>query len=134
MLSLFFSCKKIQQQDYDVIIIGGGLAGLSASKILNSEAVLLLEKSNVVGGRVRTANYQNKYYYDLGAVFQLDSSYSITKENQPETITENDSIALYYNGDLYMGKEPMDYLKKIKKIDQKKLIALYAKKNLKHKI
>ena len=93
MLSLFFSCKKIQQQDYDVIIIGGGLAGLSASKILNSEAVLLLEKSNVVGGRVKTVNYQNKYYYDLGAVFQLDSSYRITKKNQPETITENDSIA-----------------------------------------
>jgi protoporphyrinogen oxidase len=42
--------------DTDVLIIGGGLAGLSCAKMLENcgVAYLLLEASEAIGGRIRT--------------------------------------------------------------------------------
>ncbi len=42
---------------YDVIIIGGGVSGLTAASILSSlgnENILVLEASDRLGGRIRT--------------------------------------------------------------------------------
>ncbi|MEJ7558841.1 MAG: FAD-dependent oxidoreductase [Pedobacter sp.] len=41
-------------KDAEVIIIGAGLSGLTAAKVLNAagKSVLLLEASDAVGGRV----------------------------------------------------------------------------------
>ena len=42
------------------MVVGAGIAGLTAAKILseNNKEVLLVEKSNSVGGRVKTDMYE----------------------------------------------------------------------------
>ncbi|MDN3584637.1 NAD(P)/FAD-dependent oxidoreductase [Mucilaginibacter flavus] len=49
-----------QEKDPDVIIVGGGIAGLTAAKVLKSagRSVLILEASDGIGGRVRTDTVQ----------------------------------------------------------------------------
>lgn len=63
---------------FDVVVIGGGVAGLSAMKILQKEHnCLLLEASNKLGGRVRSTQIANKEFWDVGAhwVHDFDSSH-----------------------------------------------------------
>ncbi len=53
---------------FDVVVIGGGVAGLSAMKILQKEVnCLLLEASNNLGGRVRSIQLTNNEFWDVGA-------------------------------------------------------------------
>lgn len=113
---LLFSCNRVQT-DYDVIIVGGGLAGLSAAKELNSKKVLVLEKDSVLGGRVQTANFENKYFYDLGAVFALDNNYRSQIKADYNEFVENKPIAFWINNNLYSGDSILDCLLKIPNID-----------------
>lgn len=54
-------------QKWDVVIVGGGLAGYVAANILTETnlSILLLEKGKSVGGRART-NKMNQQYLNLG--------------------------------------------------------------------
>src|SRR5690348_11651901 len=59
-----------------VIIVGGGLSGLSAAALLARAgyAVKLLEKANAAGGRARTSQ-QSGFYFNQGAhAFYLHGS------------------------------------------------------------
>lgn len=63
---------------FDVVVIGGGVAGLSAMKILQKEVnCLLLEAGNDLGGRVRSIQLANNELWDVGAhwVHDYDSSH-----------------------------------------------------------
>jgi len=53
--------------DFDCIVIGAGLAGLTATRNLEStgKSVLLIEASNEVGGRVRS-DHIDGYICDRG--------------------------------------------------------------------
>jgi len=55
------------KKDAEVIIIGAGIAGLTAAKLLKAagRSVLVLEASDGVGGRVRTDEVDG-YLLDLG--------------------------------------------------------------------
>src|SRR5437762_3278954 len=53
---------------YDVVIVGAGLAGLSAAYALRDRRVLVLEREALAGGRVLTRS-SHGVAYDLGAVF-----------------------------------------------------------------
>lgn len=53
---------------YDAVIVGAGLAGLTAAARLGSRKVLVLEKENHCGGRVLTRQ-QGDVSYELGALF-----------------------------------------------------------------
>lgn len=58
------------EQKYDVIIIGGGIAGLSCATVLQSEGVsfLVLEKEDNLGGRIRT-------YFDDNVTIETGASF-----------------------------------------------------------
>jgi len=54
-------------KSYDVIVIGGGFGGCVAAALLSKlgKRVILLEKNQQLGGRVRPVNYKG-YTLDLG--------------------------------------------------------------------
>ena len=51
---------------HDVVVIGGGIAGLSAAWRLRDRDVVLLEASDRLGGRVRSEPY-GEYWLNYGA-------------------------------------------------------------------
>lgn len=61
---------KTTSESFTVVIIGGGVAGLSAAKILTQSGIstLVLEKEYVVGGRCATRTYDGAVF-DCGAQF-----------------------------------------------------------------
>ena len=59
---------------HDVIIIGAGLAGLSAAWYLRDKNILVLENENRVGGRIRSENRGHYWLNWGGHVFAGDNS------------------------------------------------------------
>ena len=61
----------------DIIIIGGGIAGLyTALKLNKNKKVLLFEKNNYYGGRIYTDSFSvnnNKYTVEAGAARILET-------------------------------------------------------------
>lgn len=53
---------------YDVIVVGAGMAGLAAARRLSGRRVLLLEKRDYVGGRVRSV-VLDEGWFEVGAMF-----------------------------------------------------------------
>ncbi|XP_063811694.1 amine oxidase [flavin-containing] A-like [Pseudophryne corroboree] len=56
---------------YDVIVIGGGISGLSAAKLLNESGlnVVVLEAQDRVGGRTHTIRNKEVQYVDVGGAY-----------------------------------------------------------------
>ena len=85
MTKLFFvtvllalsNCLKAAPVDniYDVIVIGGGVSGLSAMSGLASQYnitnTLLIEGSDRLGGRINTIPFGNDSHIELGAQVNL---------------------------------------------------------------
>lgn len=71
----------------DVIIVGGGLAGLACARELQSRGIqpLVLEASDRVGGRVRT---------DVVDGYRLDRGFQVLLDSYPEAVRVLDQPAL----------------------------------------
>ena len=69
------------------MVVGAGIAGLTAAKILseNNKEVLLVEKSNSVGGRVKTDMYEG---------FLLDHGFQVLLTAYPEVHNQLDLSSL----------------------------------------
>lgn len=95
------------KKDAEVIIIGAGLAGLTAAKVLKKagRSVLVLEASDGVGGRVRTDEVDG-YLLDRG--FQV----FLTAYPEAKALLDYDALKLckFESGALILNKDGITYM------------------------
>mgnify|MGYP000329482852 CR=1 FL=1 len=98
--------NEIPKEDaqYDIVIVGAGLSGLSSAYNLNDYNVLILEKENRAGGRVLTKT-QEDINYDMGAIFAYPDYIVPFAIESSELIKESGPLGLYYNDKLYLRYE-----------------------------
>ena len=87
---------------YDVIVIGGGVAGLAACQALPNLDVLLLEKDDRLGGRVLT-RHREGLTYDVGAMIGYDPSQLPFQFPPSRLIREDLPMGIYYRSRLGRG-------------------------------
>lgn len=86
--------------ELDVVVIGGGIAGLSAAYRLRDRRVLLLEKESRLGGRVLSGLW-DIYPYNLGAQFVTGQRSSVGKFVDDLGVARTpvgSDMALYFRG------------------------------------
>ena len=93
MKAIFLSNNKIF--DYEVIIVGAGIAGISAAKILDNNNIsnIVIEANNRVGGRAKKAPESFGHWFDLGC------SYLHEGEINPFTNVAKSLNCLLYTSD-----------------------------------
>ena len=94
--------NEIPKEDaqYDIVIVGAGLSGLSSAYNLNDYTVLILEKENRAVDRVLTKT-QEDINYDMGAIFAYPDYIVPFAIESSELIKESGPLGLYYNDKLY---------------------------------
>ncbi len=96
----------IKTENYDVVIVGAGMAGLSAAyqvkQIDKSLKMIILEKDNRVGGRIFNKKF-NDLNYSVGASMgyqkammpaELKDKYRFVSQDAPKGVYFNDRLSL----------------------------------------
>lgn len=110
---------------YDVIVVGGGIAGLTAAYRLRHKNILLLEKETVAGGRTLSRTLGD-YVYNAGAQVIMGNRSPVAaladELGVPRTLIDKTKVPLFFDGTLYsassqaglLAKLPLSLLDKIR--------------------
>jgi len=111
---------EISSIDYDTIIIGAGLAGLSSAYELKDKKVLMLEKNDYLGGRILTKK-KNGVTYELGALLAYEPSQLPFKMESSRLIREEGGVGVSFKGSIIHGETVfaviMDILERLENED-----------------
>ena len=93
---------------YDTVIIGAGIAGLTAAYMLRDKNILLLEQEDRFGGRVWSEKI-NEATYNIGTQYlnEEDNSFihlvdELGVERITHDVTTAGPIVIYLNNQLYL--------------------------------
>lgn len=97
-------------EEYDVVIVGGGLAGLSAAYYLKGKKVLIIEGHNRFGGNAKTQQY-NKSMTSMGSAYitlpddgdEIDTFLKQTGLKKQFRLTDHDEETVIMNGKYVPG-------------------------------
>ena len=92
----------------DVVIFGGGLAGLSAGRVLSGadRSFVVLESDSAVGGLSKTITYRG-FRFDLGGHWFITKKKKI--ESFVDDLLDGDSLTVIRKSKIYMFNKSFDY-------------------------
>ncbi|MHA1232053.1 MAG: FAD-dependent oxidoreductase [Candidatus Helarchaeota archaeon] len=102
----------LKKEKYDIVIVGGGLSGLSAAYWLENYSVLILEKEDRLDGRVNTI-FINDTPVELGALFTVSTLPFPFEFDKPQIIIEQGPIGFYYTNETIYGNSTDNVIGKL---------------------
>src|SRR5207247_8825797 len=98
----------------EVVILGAGLAGLTAAYHLRDRDIVVLESRDRVGGRTLSGRH-GAYWYNLGAQFVWDARTGELRRALGLEVAggEGAESAVFVNGRLAVGRDPYRLLMKM---------------------
>lgn len=112
LLPLILMLVFLRKNYYDVIIVGGGLSGLSAAYELKGYDILVLEKSERLGGRFDTI-YVNDTAVDLGSIFAIEDFSFPFEFDRPKIIVEDNPFGVYFKKKLNLCDSVLGCMNKL---------------------